>query len=49
MLDSKADSTRDTTPEWAAAKGSKGRPLPRLHKNVFLLDYGLRDLLQQIL
>lgn len=39
VLERNVDPTRDTTPEWAAAKGSKGRPLPRLYKNVFSLDY----------
>lgn len=28
-----------TTPEWAASKGSNGRPLPRLYQNIFSLDF----------
>ena len=39
LLDPSVDPTRNTTPEWAAAPGSKGKPLPRLYQNVFSLDY----------
>lgn len=39
IFDASADPTRDTTPAWAAARGSKGRPLPRLYRNIFSLDH----------
>lgn len=39
MLDPSIDPTRNTTPEWAAAKGSKGRLLPRLYRSMFSLEY----------
>ncbi|WYZ46684.1 hypothetical protein EsH8_IX_000909 [Colletotrichum jinshuiense] len=39
LLDPKADPTTKTTPEWAAAKGSRGKPLPRLYQNVVSLEY----------
>ena len=39
LLDRSVDPTRHTTPEWDAAIGSRGKPLPRLYQNVFSLDY----------
>ncbi|CEJ88489.1 hypothetical protein VHEMI04733 [[Torrubiella] hemipterigena] len=39
LIDALADPTRNTTPRWAAAKGSKGKPLPRLYQNVISEDY----------
>ena len=39
LLDPAVDPTRHTTSDWAAAPGSKGKPLPRLYQNVFSLDY----------
>lgn len=39
ILDPSVDPTRDTTPAWKAAPGSKGKPLPRLYQNVFSLDH----------
>ncbi|KAM0271311.1 hypothetical protein ACHAPA_002918 [Fusarium lateritium] len=39
LLDPSVDPTRNTTPKWAAAEGSRGKPLPRLYQNVFSLDY----------
>ncbi|CZR42675.1 flavin depend monooxygenase that catalyses the oxidation of rubrofusarin to 9-hydroxyrubrofusarin [Fusarium proliferatum ET1] len=39
LLDPSVDPTRNTTPKWAEAIGSRGKPLPRLYQNVFSLDY----------
>lgn len=39
LLDPAVDPTRHTTPLWATLPGSKGKPLPRLYRNVFSLDY----------
>ncbi|TPX08124.1 uncharacterized protein E0L32_010191 [Thyridium curvatum] len=39
VLDPEVDPTRHTTPRWAAAKGSRGKPLPRLYQNVISLDH----------
>ncbi|EJD51714.1 FAD/NAD(P)-binding domain-containing protein [Auricularia subglabra TFB-10046 SS5] len=39
VLDHAVDPTRHTTPRWTAARGSRGKPLPRLYQNVFSLDY----------
>ncbi|KAF4431095.1 Monooxygenase aurF [Colletotrichum fructicola] len=39
LLDPKYDPTRETTPDWAAARGSRGKPLPRLYQGVFSLSH----------
>ncbi|KAF5022589.1 hypothetical protein F66182_5360 [Fusarium sp. NRRL 66182] len=39
LLDRRVDPTRNTTPKWDAAIGSRGKPLARLYQNVFSLDY----------
>jgi dimethylaniline monooxygenase (N-oxide forming) len=39
ILDSTVDPTRNTTPRWGAAPGSRGKPLPRLYQNIISLDY----------
>lgn len=39
VLDGTVDPTRHTTPAWANAPGSRGKPLPRLYQNVFSLDH----------
>jgi dimethylaniline monooxygenase (N-oxide forming) / hypotaurine monooxygenase len=39
VLDPAVDPSRNTTPAWTEAPGSKGKPLPRLYKNLFSLDY----------
>lgn len=39
ILDPSVDPTRNTTPKWMAAIGSRGKPLPRLYQNVFSLDH----------
>ncbi|KAL1854511.1 hypothetical protein VTK73DRAFT_8733 [Phialemonium thermophilum] len=39
LLEPRFDPTRDTTPAWAAAPGSRGKPLPRLYRNIFSLDH----------
>ncbi|KAF5629961.1 flavin depend monooxygenase [Fusarium tjaetaba] len=39
LLDASVDPTRNTTPKWAEAIGSRGKPLPRLYQNVFSLDH----------
>jgi dimethylaniline monooxygenase (N-oxide forming) len=39
IVDSSVDPTRNTTPEWAATVGSKGKPLPRLYKGIISLDH----------
>ncbi|RKL20363.1 hypothetical protein BFJ68_g3069 [Fusarium oxysporum] len=39
LVDPSVDPTRNTTPKWAEAIGSRGKPLPRLYQNVFSLDY----------
>ncbi|KAL3295649.1 flavin depend monooxygenase that catalyses the oxidation of rubrofusarin to 9-hydroxyrubrofusarin [Colletotrichum asianum] len=33
------DPTRETTPDWAVARGSRSKPLPRLYQGVFLLSH----------
>ncbi|OAA69551.1 dimethylaniline monooxygenase 2 [Cordyceps fumosorosea ARSEF 2679] len=38
VLDSRIDPTRYADPAWDAAPGARGRPLPRLYRNVFSLD-----------
>ncbi|KAK1764305.1 monooxygenase aurF [Phialemonium atrogriseum] len=38
LVERRFDPTRATTPRWAAAPGSRGKPLPRLYRNVFSLD-----------
>ncbi|OAA77925.1 dimethylaniline monooxygenase 2 [Akanthomyces lecanii RCEF 1005] len=38
MLDRRVNPMRHTDAAWAAAHGSRGRPLPRLYQNVFSLD-----------
>lgn len=39
IIDSSVDPTRNTTPEWAASVGSKGKHLPRLYKGIISLDH----------
>ncbi|KAF9871816.1 dimethylaniline monooxygenase 2 [Colletotrichum karsti] len=39
ILDPEADPTRRENPAWLAAKGSRGKPLPRLYRNVFSEEY----------
>lgn len=39
ILDPDIDPTRNTTPRWKAAKGSRGKPLPRLYQNVISTEY----------
>jgi dimethylaniline monooxygenase (N-oxide forming) len=39
VLDPSVDPTRHTTPAWENAIGSRGKPLPRLYRNVFSLDH----------
>ncbi|CAH0044434.1 unnamed protein product [Clonostachys solani] len=39
ILDAAVDPTRNTSPEWEAAMGSRGKPLPRLYRNVFSLEH----------
>lgn len=39
LLDASVDPCRNTTPKWAASIGSRGKPLPRLYKNIFSLDF----------
>lgn len=39
VLDPRFDPSRNTTSAWTEAPGSKGKPLPRLYKNIFSLDY----------
>ncbi|KAF4961788.1 hypothetical protein FSARC_10084 [Fusarium sarcochroum] len=39
LLDRSVDPTRNTTPEWDAVIGSRGKPLPRLYQNLFSLDH----------
>lgn len=39
LLDSRFDPTRNTRPDWAAASGSRGKPLPRLYQNIISLDF----------
>ncbi|KAL3455537.1 dimethylaniline monooxygenase 3 [Aspergillus heterothallicus] len=38
LVGSDLDPTRHTTPRWMTARGSAGRPLPRLYQNIFSLD-----------
>lgn len=39
VLDPSVDPSRNTTRAWTEAPGSRGKPLPRLFKNMFSLDY----------
>ena len=39
LLEPRFDPRRNTTPEWLAAPGSRGKALPRLYQNVFSLDH----------
>ncbi|KAH7157356.1 flavin monooxygenase-like protein [Dactylonectria estremocensis] len=39
LLDRSVDPTRHTTPAWASAIGSRGKPLPRLYQNMISLDH----------
>ncbi|KAJ9145101.1 FAD/NAD(P)-binding domain-containing protein [Pleurostoma richardsiae] len=39
LLEERYDPTRNTTAQWTAAKGSRGKPLPRLYRNIFSLDH----------
>lgn len=39
LLDRAVDPTRHASPRWEAAPGSRGKPLPRLYRNVFSLDH----------
>lgn len=39
LLDPQVDPTRETTPRWKSAPGSRGRLLPRLYQNVFSSDH----------
>lgn len=38
ILDARVNPMRHADAAWAAARGSRGRPLPRLYQNVFSLD-----------
>ncbi|ATY59071.1 dimethylaniline monooxygenase 2 [Cordyceps militaris] len=38
VLDARVNPMRHADAAWAAARGSRGRPLPRLYQNVFSLD-----------
>lgn len=39
LLDPSVHPARNTDPEWLALPGSRGKPLARLYRNVFSLDY----------
>lgn len=39
ILDHRVNPTRHAHAPWEAARGSRGRPLPRLYQNVFSLDH----------
>ncbi|CAK7246331.1 MAG: hypothetical protein STHCBS139747_007958 [Sporothrix thermara] len=39
LLEPRANPARNTNPEWLALPGSRGKPLARLYRNVFSLDY----------
>ncbi|OAA66506.1 Flavin monooxygenase-like protein [Niveomyces insectorum RCEF 264] len=39
LLEPHVNPVRNTSPAWLAATGSRGKPLPRLYRNVFSLDY----------
>jgi dimethylaniline monooxygenase (N-oxide forming) / hypotaurine monooxygenase len=39
LLEPSVDPSRHPPPQWEAAQGSRGKPLPRLYRNVFSLDH----------
>ncbi|CAK7235257.1 hypothetical protein SBRCBS47491_009231 [Sporothrix bragantina] len=39
LLEPRANPARNTNPEWLALPGSRGKPLARLYRNIFSLDY----------
>lgn len=39
FMDKSVDPTRNTTPRWTNSKGSRGKPLPRLYRNMISLDH----------
>ncbi|CAK7228988.1 hypothetical protein SCUCBS95973_007065 [Sporothrix curviconia] len=39
LLEPRVNPARNTNPEWLALPGSRGKPLARLYRNVFSLDY----------